>query len=58
MTTQQSKQDEPQNGLTENQEELLDAYLQKLDHVYEQLKENERLQVEIETEHLKKILSK
>jgi hypothetical protein len=44
--------------LTTEQQELLDLYLQKLDTVYEGLQLSEKLQVEIETEHLKKILSK
>ncbi|WP_199688394.1 hypothetical protein [Pontibacter oryzae] len=44
--------------LTEEQEELLDAYLQKLDDIQEQLKLAEKVQVAIETEHLKRILSR
>lgn len=47
----------PKKLLTPEQEELLDLYIQKLDTHYEKLKTSEKIQVEIETEHLKKILS-
>lgn len=42
--------------LTHEQEELLELYLQKLDSFYEELKTAEKVHVQIETEHLKKIL--
>lgn len=45
------------NILTTDQEDLLDAYLQKLDDIQEQLKLAEKMHVAIETEHLKRILS-
>ena len=42
--------------LTAEQEEILDKYLQNLDGVFENMKASERVQVEIETLHLKRIL--
>lgn len=44
--------------LTEEQEVLLDQYLNRLDTYLEELKTTERIQVEIETLHLKRMLSK
>lgn len=55
--TEDNKTQEPKKLLTEEQEAILDLYVQKLDTIYEGLKESERIQVEIETQHLKKILS-
>jgi hypothetical protein len=46
------------NVLNPEQEELLDLYLQHLDSFFEGLKKTNVLQVEIETMHLKKILTK
>lgn len=43
--------------LTQEQEELLDKYLQSLDNYVENLKNSEKIQVEIETLHLKRILA-
>ncbi|WP_192821025.1 hypothetical protein [Rufibacter sp. LB8] len=43
--------------LTKDQEALLDLYLQNLDSFLENLKDAEKIQVEIETLHLKKILT-
>jgi hypothetical protein len=43
--------------LTQDQDALLDLYLQNLDNFFENQKNAEKLQVEIETMHLKKILS-
>jgi hypothetical protein len=42
--------------LTSEQEEILDKYLQNLDSLFETMKASERIQVEIETLHLKRIL--
>jgi hypothetical protein len=42
--------------LTADQEAVLDKYLQQLDIFLEKSKESERVQVEIETLHLKRIL--
>lgn len=44
--------------LTPEQEAVLDLYLKRLDTYFEELKESEKLQVEIETKHLKRILTK
>ncbi|MFD2512576.1 hypothetical protein ACFSRY_01745 [Pontibacter locisalis] len=46
------------NLLTQEQEELLDLYLQKLDKFYDEQKNSVKVQVEIETAHLKKVLGK
>ncbi|MFB9864274.1 hypothetical protein [Rufibacter immobilis] len=43
--------------LTQEQDALLDLYLQNLDNFFENQKNAEKIQVEIETQHLKKILS-
>lgn len=49
----------PQHGvLTPEQEAILDLYLKHLDTYLEDLKESEKIQVKIETLHLKKILTK
>lgn len=53
-----AKQPAPEDLLTQEQQELLDLYLEKLDSYFEQLKASEKVQVEIETAHLKKILGK
>ena len=44
--------------LTQEQEEVLDLYIQQLDEFYGAIKESEKRQVEIETLHLKRILTK
>ncbi|WP_181307703.1 hypothetical protein [Rufibacter sp. XAAS-G3-1] len=43
--------------LTQEQDSLLDLYLNNLDNFFENQKNAEKIQVEIETLHLKKILS-
>lgn len=49
----------PREGiLTEEQDALLDLYLKRLDHLFDNMKAAEQVQVEIETQHLKKILTK
>ncbi len=57
MTDDKERKQESQPILTGEQEALLDLYIQTLDSFREELKASERLQVEIETQHLKKILS-
>ena len=47
-----------QRILTPEQDALLDLYIKKLDDYFEDVKASEKIQVEIETLHLKKILSK
>ncbi|TXK52152.1 hypothetical protein FVR03_01650 [Pontibacter qinzhouensis] len=49
---------EQQRVLTAEQDALLDLYQEHLDHFFESIKASEKVQVEIETLHLKKILSK
>jgi hypothetical protein len=44
--------------LTPMQDALLDLYIKKLDDYFENVKATEKMQVEIETLHLKKILTK
>ncbi|MGV3642169.1 MAG: hypothetical protein ACO1NZ_16715 [Adhaeribacter sp.] len=57
MTEGDKKQQEKESPLlTAEQEEILDKYLQNLDGVFENMKASERVQVEIETLHLKRIL--
>jgi hypothetical protein len=47
----------PSNILTPEQEAILDRYLQHLDEVLENIRESDKIQVEIETLHLKRILN-
>ena len=57
MEEQETKKlSEQANLLTAEQEELLDKYLQNLDSLFENMKTSEKIQVEIETLHLKRIL--
>lgn len=43
--------------LSDEQEAVLDLYIQHIDNIFEEMKLSEKLQVEIETQHLKRILS-
>lgn len=53
------KADAPQKSiLTKEQDALLDMYITNLDEFFESIKESDKVQVEIETLHLKRILSK
>lgn len=55
----EKKEQRPANSiLTEEQDALLDLYLHRLDEHFEYLKKAEKAEVEIETLHLKRILSK
>ena len=47
----------PLRILTPEQEALLHLYLKNLDRVFANMKESEKNQVEIETLHLKRVLS-
>ena len=58
MAAEKNKKQMPDKPLTGEQEELLDLYLHKLDFYLEELKSADAIQVEIETQHLKKILHK
>ena len=44
--------------LTDEQDAILDMYLKSLDAFWEEIKNSEKVQVEIETQHLKRILTK
>ncbi len=44
--------------LTNEQDALLDLYIKSLDEFFVRLKDSEKIQVEIETLHLKRILTK
>lgn len=52
-----SKEIKSDNVLTSEQDVILDSYIQKLDDFFENLKESEKIQVEIETLHLKRIVA-
>lgn len=45
------------NILTDEQDAILDMYLERLDDYFENVKEHEKMEVEIETLHLKRILT-
>ncbi|MCC9166981.1 hypothetical protein [Pontibacter harenae] len=47
-----------QHILTPDQDELLDLYIKNLDNFFEEIKESEKVEVEIETLHLKRMLTK
>ncbi|MFD3001064.1 hypothetical protein ACFS7Z_11865 [Pontibacter toksunensis] len=57
MATEKEQHKTSSRILTEEQEELLDLYIQNLDGYYMELQATDAIQVEIETQHLKKILS-
>jgi hypothetical protein len=58
MTNDDSPGAPPQPGvLTPEQAVLLEMYLQNLDNFFENIKASEKVQVEIETLHLKRILT-
>ena len=57
MAHDKDQQKTSNSVLTEEQEEILDLYIQNLDSYYEELQASDAIQVEIETQHLKKILS-
>lgn len=44
--------------LTTEQDAILDMYLDRLDDYFKNIKEREKMQVEIETLHLKRLLTK
>jgi hypothetical protein len=46
-----------QRILTPEQDALLDLYIKKLDEYFEEVKASEKIQVEIETLHLKRMIS-
>lgn len=56
MADKKDLQNTSQSILTGEQEALLDLYIHSLDSFREELRASEKIQVEIETQHLKKIL--
>jgi hypothetical protein len=46
-----------QRILSPEQDALLDLYIKKLDEYFEEVKASEKVQVEIETLHLKRMIS-
>lgn len=57
MAQQNSSDREKQPLLNTDQEALLDQYILHLDVYFEALRRADAIQVEIETQHLKKILT-
>lgn len=57
MAVHQTKPSSPVTILTQEQDEVLDLYLKRLDEYLENQKDAEKVEVEIETLHLKRILS-
>ncbi|WP_181884998.1 hypothetical protein [Pontibacter diazotrophicus] len=57
MADEKDRKKASNNVLTAEQDDLLDLYIQNLDGYYEELRASDAIQVEIETQHLKKILS-
>ncbi len=59
MASGKPDKEKKQNSvLTSEQDAILDMYIKNLDNFFEAVKESEKIQVEIETLHLKKILTK
>ncbi|MFT2007898.1 hypothetical protein ACMA1I_04420 [Pontibacter sp. 13R65] len=58
MRSSDRKDKDQQRVLTQEQDALLDLYSEHLDRYFESIKASEKVQVEIETLHLKRILSK
>lgn len=59
MANATSRDNVAQQGiLTQEQDALLDMYIERLDNFLNDVKASERIQVEIETLHLKRILTK
>lgn len=58
MAIEKRETGKPKQMLNKEQEELLELYLARLDEYYASLRESEKVQVEIETLHLKRILNK
>jgi hypothetical protein len=58
MAIDNSKPVNPDSVLSAEQEAILEIYLENLDNFFEEVKQSEKTQVEIETLHLKRILSR
>jgi hypothetical protein len=57
METENNKHIKQDSILSEEQEAILDLYIESLDNFFEEVKQSELTQVEIETLHLKRLLS-
>jgi hypothetical protein len=57
METENTKSIVQDSILSPEQEAILDLYLENLDNFFEEIKQSEKTQVEIETLHLKRLLS-
>jgi hypothetical protein len=57
METENNKQINQDSILSEEQEAILDLYIESLDNFFEEVKQSELTQVEIETLHLKRLLA-
>ena len=57
METENNKHIKQDSILSEEQEAILDLYIESLDSFFEEVKQSEITQVEIETLHLKRLLS-
>ncbi len=57
MDTSVHKNLPPDSVLNAEQDAILDLYIENLDNFFEEVKQSEKTQVEIETLHLKRILS-
>lgn len=49
---------QPESILTQEQDAILDMYLENLDNVIENIRKAEKIEVDIETLHLKRILTR
>jgi hypothetical protein len=58
MADELKKQEKSESILTQEQDTILDMYLTNLDKFIDSIKQTEKVQVEIETLHLKRILTK
>jgi hypothetical protein len=59
MASGKKESEKKQNSvLTSEQDAILDMYIKNLDNFFEAVKESEKIQVEIETLHLKRILNR
>jgi hypothetical protein len=57
MEPENNKQINQDSILSEEQEAILDLYIESLDNFFEEVKQSELTQVEIETLHLKRLLA-
>lgn len=58
MTDDRQEKGTGDNVLSQEQERILDMYVESLDDFYLRIKKAEKIQAEIETLHLKRILTK